>query len=228
MPIIVGSDIADSSMYTNNQSTVIMTGGDEKCIVTGVVHDGPKDFPTPTSSATSSTSQEESSSDGGSILAMDDADKSSSFYNYDNCSTPNSNDGGRALYAVQLAGYGKVLALNSEKSCDVDILYDEQKRAVDVDAFVGIDTDDEENEDFPVYTPKTKTCPAIPEGIVARMTDAYDIEANHSPSSLDDVCHPIDTLSLDSNSDPFAQRVGKKLTWRNVNMTLVGDGCVFL
>lgn len=195
-----------------------MTGGD---ILTGF-HDGPTKFPTPTSSATSSTSQEESSSDGGSTLAIDDADKSSSFCNFDTCSDSNGNNGS-SLYSVQLPGYGKVLALNSEKACDVDVLYEEQKRAVDVDAFVGIDTDDEEDEDFPVYTSTTKTtCTAIPEGIVTHNADVYDIEANHSPSSLAATSCPIDALSLDPNSDPFAQRVGKKLTWRNINMTLVG------
>ena len=145
------SPISVSPMYTNRPKSVILDGVDGKCILAGE-HDGPMAFPTPTSSATSSTSQEESSSDGGSTLAIDDVDKSSSSYSNSDAYSATNSYNGNSLYSVQLPGFGKVLALNSEKSCDVDILYEEQKKAMDVDAFVGVDTDDEEDQDFPVYT----------------------------------------------------------------------------
>jgi hypothetical protein len=212
----------ESGMYINNPTSVILDGVDGKCILTGV-DDGPMAFPTPTSSATSSTSQEESSSDGGSILAIDDVDKSLS-YNHSETSSASNSYNGSSLYSVQLPGFGKVLAVNSEKSCDLDVLYEEQKRAIDVDAFVDADTDDEEEEhDFPLYPSNlAKVEDSIPEGIFAQNnTSMYDIEANHTPSSMAMETLAMDALSLDPNSDPFAQRVGKKLSWRNVNMTLV-------
>ena len=216
------SPISVSPMYTNRPKSVILDGVDGKCILAGE-HDGPMAFPTPTSSATSSTSQEESSSDGGSTLAIDDVDKSSSSYSNSDAYSATNSYNGNSLYSVQLPGFGKVLALNSEKSCDVDILYEEQKKAMDVDAFVGVDTDDEEDQDFPVYTSTTaKAMESIPEGIFASSKNVYidDIEANYIPSSLVVDSRPMDALDH-PNSDPFAQRMGKKLSWRNVNMTLV-------
>jgi hypothetical protein len=216
----------ESAMYINQPTTsVILDGVDGKCVLTGVHTDGHMEFPTPTSSATSSTSQEESSSDGGSILAMmDDVDKSLSYN-----STTSDNDSasqsynGSSLYSMQLPGFGRVLAVNTRKSCDVDILYEEQKKAVDVDAFVDVDTDEEEEEeeqDLPMYQSKTKE--SIPEGILAHCNFNGGYDDIEAPSSLDLESCTMDKLStLDPNSDPFAQRVGKKLSWRKVNMTLV-------
>ena len=48
--------------------------------------------------------------------------------------------------------------------------------------------------------------------------DEFDLEANRA--SITSIIRRIDP-PLDPNCDPFAQRVGKKLSWRNVNMTLV-------
>jgi hypothetical protein len=115
---------------------------------------------------------------------------------------------GETIYSLRLPGVGKILALKSEQACDVDDLYEENRVACDVDAYVDEMTDDDDSESvYPTYTSSSTEATGF--------SNEDDLEAgNHS------AVRRIDP-PLDTHSDPFAQRVGKKLSWYNVNMTLV-------
>jgi hypothetical protein len=119
---------------------------------------------------------------------------------------------GKKVYALRLPGIGKVLAVKSDQSCDVDDLYEEEKKACDVDAFVDqVDdsTDEDDDSDLPVYTSTFRS---------HNVGNDYDVEANCS--SQTSIIRKIDP-PLDPHCDPFAHRTGKTLSWRNVNMKLV-------
>jgi ABC-type lipoprotein export system ATPase subunit len=120
-----------------------------------------------------------------------------------------------ALYSLRLPGIGKILAIKSDKACDVDDLYVDEKAACDVDAYVdNVDTDTDDDDSY---------YPPYPSSTTEATGHSYDddLEANNNENSQQSppTVHRIDP-PLDSQTDPFAQRVGKKLSWRNVNMTL--------
>lgn len=128
-------------------------------------------------------------------------------------------NGAKTLYSLRLPGVGKVLAINSNHSCDVDTLYEQEKKACDVDAFVGKEDDDntdDDDSDLPLYTSTANTMNG--NNHVVFNHDELDLEANRASNTS--IIRRIDP-PLDPNCDPFAQRVGKKLSWRNINMTLV-------
>ena len=143
--------------------------------------------------------------------------------------------GAKTLYSLRLPGVGKVLAINSDNSCDVDTLYEQGTKACDVDAFVGNDDnteddDDDDDSDLPLYSSPMSTMNGaygtsgyinsnnIHKNGTFRDHELDDLEANRASSTS--IIRRIDP-PLDPHCDPFAQRVGKKLTWQNVNMTLV-------
>jgi hypothetical protein len=137
--------------------------------------------------------------------------------------------GTKTLYSLRLPGVGKVLAINSDHSCDVDTLYEQGTKACDVDAFVGNEDntdDDDDDSDLPLYT-STVTATMMNGGAGQSHAstfnsndedDEFDLEANRR--SITSIIRRIDP-PLDPHCDPFAHRVGKKLSWRNVNMNLV-------
>jgi hypothetical protein len=106
-------------------------------------------------------------------------------------------DGGNA--SKFFPGIGKILALPSQQACDVD-------------AFVGSNTYDENDDAASSMGSSTGTT-----GVSYRYDD-FEPNGNSMPST-----HSVrkDVPPLDPDTDPFASRVGKTLTWRNVNMTLV-------
>jgi hypothetical protein len=118
---------------------------------------------------------------------------------------------GETIYSLRLPGVGKILALKSEQACDVDDLYEENRVACDVDAYVDEMTDDDDSESaYPTYTSSNTEATGF--------SHEDDLEGGNHASAA--TVRRIDP-PLDSHSDPFAQRVGKKLSWYNVNMTLV-------
>ena len=99
------------------------------------------------------------------------------------------------------------MAIHSEHSCDVDTLYEQGKKAFDVDAFVGNEdnTDDDDDSDLPLYrSPTTKR-----NGIPVANNDDFDLEANRASTTA--IIRRIEP-PLDPQCDPFAHRVGKKLS----------------
>jgi hypothetical protein len=140
--------------------------------------------------------------------------------------TTNENHGidAKTLYSLRLPGVGKVLAINTVHSCDIDTLYEQGKKACDVDAFVGNDDNtDDDDSDLPLYSSTIRNggmghCHHRNDNDDDDEEEEFDIEANRA--SITSIIRRIDP-PLDPHCDPFAHRVGKKLSWRNVNMTLV-------
>ena len=124
----------------------------------------------------------------------------------------------KTLYSLRLPGVGKVLAFKSDQSCDIDTLYEQRFKACDVDAFVGKDGDDntDDDDDSSELSGEFRTANKVYDNDGTMMMD-LEAANNHSTTSI---VRRIDP-PLDPHCDPFAQRVGKKLSWRNVNMTLV-------
>jgi hypothetical protein len=97
-------------------------------------------------------------------------------------------------------GIGKMLALPSQKACDVD-------------AFVDDDEDDDDATSLGSY-------PLYPSSTDTTGDSCDDLEANGNSLPRTPSIRKLEP-PLDPNTDPFASRVGKTLAWCNVNMTLV-------
>jgi hypothetical protein len=150
---------------------------------------------------------------GSSITISQPLSDASEKSNNRSCST-------KTLYSLRLPGVGKILAINSEQSCDVDALYEQEKKACDVDAYLDADDTDDDDSELPLYSSmENQRCKSMTEKSTVTMEDnEFDLEANRA--SIVSIIRRIDP-PLDPHCDPFAQRVGKTLSWRNVNMTLV-------
>jgi ABC-type glutathione transport system ATPase component len=56
------------------------------------------------------------------------------------------------------------------------------------------------------------------------MTNIEELLDIDMENGVDKGIPVIDTTAVSLRADPFAVREGKTLTWRNVNMTLIGKG----
>lgn len=112
-------------------------------------------------------------------------------------------------------GIGKILALPSQKACDVDAFVehriDDNDEEVTADDY-GVDDDDDDYDE--------SSYPIFPSTLTETTVLSDDLETGGlSPMSASSMQR--NDYPLDSHTDPFAPRVGKTLLWRNINMTLV-------